>query len=164
MEFLFIWSRFGRFSTKPSITIGQEIIPPATTACNLGVLFDENLTLKPHVLSLCKSPILQIHCISHIKKFLMASAAKTIVHPIVGSRLNYCNGALAGLLDCDLSKLQSSQNSSMHLISLTKKHNHITSVPMELNWLPIRQQFLILILVIMYKAIYGLALHHISQI
>ena len=163
-EFLFIHSKFGKHPANPTITISQDKIPPAPTTRNLRVLFDEYLTLKPHVASLCKSAFFQIHQIGRIRKFLPTPTAKTVVHSIVTSRLDYCNGALAGLPDCDIAKLQSAQNTATHLISLTKKHDHITPILIELHWLPVCQCILFKVLVIMYKAINGLALYYISEL
>ncbi len=42
-EFLFICSKFGTHPTNPKITIGLDEIAPASTARNIGVVFDELL-------------------------------------------------------------------------------------------------------------------------
>ena len=157
-EFLFIRSKFGKHPTNPTITIGQDKITPAPTARNLGVVFDEHLTLKPHVASLCKSAFFQIHQIGQIRKFLMTATAKTVVHSIVTSRLDYCNGALAGLPDCEFC------HSVACLTTLTKNHDHITPVLVRLHWLPVCQCILFKVLVITYKAINGLASSYISDL
>ncbi len=164
LEFLFIRSKFGKHPTNPTITIGQDEITPAPTARNLGVVFDEHLTLTPHVASLCKSAFFQIHWIGQIRKFLTMPADKTVIHSIVTSRLDYCNGALVGLPDSDIAKLQSALNSAAHLITLTRKCNHITPVLVELHWLPVCQHILFKVLVITYKAINGLAPSYISDL
>ncbi len=109
-------------------------------------------------------PFFQIHWIDRIRKFLTTPVAKMAVHSIVTLRLDYCNGALAGLPDCDMAKLQSAQNSAAHLISLTRKRDHITPVLVELHWLTVRQCILFKVLVIMYKAINGLAPPYITDL
>ncbi len=120
-EFLFVRSKFGKHPTKPTITIGEDKIPPAATARNFRVLFDKHLTLKPHVASLCKSAFFHIHRNGGIRKFLTTPAAKTVVHAIITFRLDYCNGIFMGLPDCDDAKLQSARNSAACLIYLTHK-------------------------------------------
>ncbi len=122
-EFLFIHSKFRDKSSTPTIMI----------ACNLGVLFDDNLTLWPHVMAVCKTAYYQIHGISCIRKFLTSSAVKTIVHSLPASRLDYCNSALVGLPDITIHNLQSFQNSAARLVCLVKKTDHITPVLMELH-------------------------------
>ncbi len=144
--------------------IYDDNISTSGTARNLGILFNATLTLWPHVTSVCKTAYYQIHCICHIRKFLTSPAAKTIVHSLVASRLDYCNGVLAGLPDNTIHKLQSVHNSAARLVSLVKKTDHITPVLMELHWLPVHQCILFKILVVTYKALHGLALKYITDL
>ncbi len=136
----------------------------SSTAHNLGVLFDDNLTLQPHVTAVCKTVYYQIHRISHIRKFLTSSAWKTIVHSLVASRLDYCNSVVGGLPDNTIHKLQSLQNSAARLVSLEKKTDHITPIVMELHGLPVHQCILFKILVVTKKALHGLALKYITDL
>ena len=114
--------------------------------------------------SLCKSAFFQIHWVSRIRKFLTIPAAESIVHSIVTSQLDYCNGALAGLPDSDIAKLQSAQNSDVCLISLTTKRDHFMPILIELHWLPVHQRIMFKILVITYKAINVLAPSYITNL
>ena len=41
--------------SQSMITIGYDTIAPSLTVKNLGVVFDNNLTLTPHISSHCKS-------------------------------------------------------------------------------------------------------------
>ena len=116
------------------------------------------------VSSICKSAFFQIRRVSRIRKFLTIPAAKTIVHSLIASRLDYCNSALVGLPDCDISKLQSAQNVAARLVTATKKHDHITPILIELHWLPIRQCILYKILFLVYKGLHGLAPPYISAL
>ena len=106
----------------------------------------------------------QIHRIRRIRKFLTSPAAKTIVHSLVASRLDYCNSVLAGLPDNIIQKLQSVQNSAARLVCHVKKHDHITPVLKNLHWLPFRQGILFKVLVVTYKALHGLAPKYISDL
>ena len=76
----------------------------------LMIFFNDNLTLRPLVTSVCKTAYCQIHFIRHIRKFLTFPAAQTIVHSLAASRLDYCNSALVGLIDIIIDKLESVQN------------------------------------------------------
>ena len=105
----------------------------------------------------------QIHCVGRIRKFLTAPAAKTIVHSLVASRLDYCNAVLAGLPEYSINKLQSVQNSAAHLVCHVKNYDHITPVLKKLHWLPVHQHILFKVLVVTYKALHDLAPKYISD-
>ena len=104
-EFLFIHSKYHPNSAQHSIAIGNDSITSSLTAQNLGVTFDCNLSLKPHLSSLCKAAFFQTCRISRIHKFLTAPATKIMVHSLIASHLDYCNSALTGLPDCVNAKL-----------------------------------------------------------
>ena len=113
-------------------------------------MFDETLSLRPHISSTCISTFFQLHSTGHIHKFLSLPAAKTFIHSLISSGLDYCNSVLSGLPECDLSKLQCTQNTAVHPITHTKKHERITLILMELHWLLVRQWILFNILVLTY--------------
>ncbi len=95
--------------------------------------------------------------ISRIRKHLTLEATKTIVHSLILSRLDYCNSVLAGLPDCEISKLQSVQNAAAKLITRSRKFDHVTPILRELHWLPVHQRILFKVLVLVYKALHGLS-------
>ena len=90
--------------TKP---IGDANINPAISVRNLGVMFDKYITMVPHVNSVCRSAYMHIRNIGCIRRFLSADATKSLMHSLVTSRLDYCNG----LPDTLINKLQRVQNS-----------------------------------------------------
>ena len=65
---------------------------------------------------------------------------KSAVISLVTSRFDYCNGLLCGIPEELICKLQRVQNNAARVITLTKKHNHITPVLKELHWLPVRKR------------------------
>ena len=71
------------------------------------------------------------------------------------SYFDYRNSALAGIPDLEICKLQSIQNA---VIPITcTNFDQITSVLMDLHWLPVCHQILFKVLVLMYKAMHNLA-------
>ncbi len=131
---------------------------------NLGVIFDDSLSLHPHIKATCKSVFFQLRRISRIRRFLTPSATKTLVHSFVSSRLDYCNSTLCGLPEVDLNKLQCVQNAAACLVTRTKKHDHITPVLVELHWLPVWSRIWSRILVLTYNALHGLAPQYIQSL
>ena len=54
-----------------------------------------------------------------------------VLHAFVTSRIDYCNGLLYGLTDCDVVKLQRVQNAAARLLTSSSKYSHITPVLKE---------------------------------
>ena len=69
-----------------------DIMERKLCARNLGVLLDSCLTKKDHISEVSKLAFYHLRNISHIRKYLTLSAAKTFVHALVCSRID-ANGA-----------------------------------------------------------------------
>ena len=80
-----------------SITIGQNDICFSRSARNLDVVFDDKLSMKQQVSTICQSAYLELRRISSIRHVLTVDATKTLVTSLVLSRLDYCNFLLSGI-------------------------------------------------------------------
>ncbi len=163
-EYLCLHSKNLQAPSSIPINIGNDTISPSPQAKNLGVIFDDTLSLRPHIAAICKSAFFQLRKISCIRRFLTSAATKTLVHSFVSSHLGYCNGVLCGIPDSDVNKLQCVQNVAARLITHTRKFDHITPVLQELHWLPVRTRILYKILVLTYKALNGTAPDYIRSL
>ena len=101
-----------------TLSVGDSAVAPAAMARNLGVLFDENMTLLPHI-NTCKTAFYYTHNIRRIRKYLSVETTRTLVHAVVIGRLDYCNSLLYGLPMKSISKLQRVQNAAARLITNT---------------------------------------------
>lgn len=79
------------------------------------------------------------------------------MHAFISSRLDYCNALLAGITKQALHRLQLVQNAAARVITRTKKYEHITPILISLHWLPVKQRIDFKILLIVFKAINGVA-------
>ena len=61
-------------------------------------------------------------------------------------------------------KLQRVQNNAARVITLTKKHDHITPVLKELHWLPVRKRIEFKILLLAYKCLHGTAPSYLREL
>ena len=143
-----------RYRPKPSlhsVSVCDKTVECSPTVKNIGVLFDDSLSLVPHVTATCKSAFYHLRNIYKIRRFLTPETTESIVHAFVTSRIDYCNSLLYGLPKCVLKKLQYVQNSAARLIYLSKKFDHVTPLLISLHWLPIEQRINFKILLITYK-------------
>ena len=103
----------------------------------------------------CKIAFFRICGITKIRRYLSHDTAKTIVHPYITSRLDYCNSLFYGLLKCLIDRLQLVQNSAARLVTASRKHDHIIPILRRLNWLPLPYRIIFKILLRTYKALNG---------
>ena len=80
-----------------------------------------------------------------------------VLHAFVTSRIDYCNGLLYGLADCEIAKLQRVQNAAARLLMSCKKYDHIPPVLINLHWLSVRYRINFKMLLLTFKALYGMA-------
>ena len=147
-----------------TLSVGDAIISPVLFARNLGAYFDSTMSLVPFINNTCKSAFFQLYIIRRIRKYLTTDISKTLVHAMITSRIDYCNSLLCGLPDNSLNKLQRVQNAAARLITGTAKFSHITPVLRTLHWLPIKQRVQFKMLILVFKAINGLAPNYISNL
>ena len=127
----------------------------STTVSNLGVHFDNQLTMRDHVTATCRSCFFQLRQLRAIRGSLTTDAAKTLVQAFVGGRLDYCNSLLYGVSEDLLRRLQSVQNA--RFITGARKYDHISHVLRDLHWLPLRQRIIFKIATLMHQWLNGLA-------
>ena len=142
------------------LQIGTELIEPLDNVRNLGIIFDSQMSMAPHITGLCKSLSYQLRNISRIRRFLDQYSFHHIVRSLVLSRLDYGNALLLGINQTDLSKLQRLQNWAAKLIFCSKKQDYATPFMKELHWLPIKDRIHFKILLLCLSVSITLA-HHI---
>lgn len=140
-----------------SVIIGDHSITPAKTVRNLGVVWDNHMSLNDQVTSVCASCNFHLHRLSSIRRYLTPDAARCAVQAFITSRLDYCNSLLLGLPHTQTARLQRIQNKAARFVSRSKKYDHISPVLQSLHWLPILYRIRFKIMVLVYKIINGLA-------
>ena len=143
--------------TLQEISVVNETICSSQKARNIGVIFDHHFRFNERIASICKSSFYHLRNISNIRKYLSSTTTEILVHAFVSSKLDNCNSLLYGLPNCLLKKLQHVQNAAARLITLSRKHEHITPILFNLHWLPVNYRIIFKILLITYKALNDLA-------
>ena len=88
------------------LKLGELSIQRSTSIKNLGVTFDDSLTMYSQINTICKSVNFHIRTIWRIRRFITTEACHHIVRGLVLSRLDYTNFLLFGAREADLTRLQ----------------------------------------------------------
>ena len=151
-------------NNMPHIELGNMTVPTSTVAKNIGVFFDDALTMKNHVQHICRVAYFYIHCIGKIRHILDRKTTEIMVNAYVTSRLGHGNGLLYGVSDHLLTQLQRVQNSAARLVTKTKRREHITPALIELHWLPVRQRIEYKLLLLTFNSLHGLAAPYLAEL
>jgi len=119
------------------------------------MIIDSQLSLSAQVAELSCSGYFQLRQLRPIIRSLTVETAKTIAQAFISCRLDYCNSLLYGISDSLLQCLQSVQNVAAHLVTGTRRCDHITPVLRQLHWLPVRQRINFKIAGCVFQALTG---------
>jgi len=128
--------------TVHNIPVLESSMTTVDTARDLAVILDSQLTMSAQVGATCRSAYNYLRQLRPVVRTLSIEARKTVVHAFVSSRLDYCNSLLFGVTNSRVRRLQAVQNAAAHLVSGTRRSEHITPVLRQLHsvhWLPVRQ-------------------------
>ena len=143
----------------------NETIRSSLNARNIGVIFDNHFHFNAHIASICKSSFYHLRNNSYIRKYQSSNTTEILVHALVSSKLDPCNSLLYGLPNYQIKKLQHVQgDAAARLISLSRKHEHVTPILLNLHWLLINYRIMFKILLITYKALKNLAPSYIRDL
>ena len=157
-ELIVFASRYNQhLYSDASMMIGNTTVVCEPQVKNLGVIFDQVMSMRQHVNYTSRTAQFHLRNISRIRRYIPEESCKLVVQSLVTSRLDYSNGLLYGIPKSAVSILQSVQNSAARIVTKTAPREHITPVLRELHWLPVDRRIEYKILLYAYKALNGLA-------
>ena len=134
-------------------TLDGITLTPSTTARNLGVIFDQDLSFSSHIKHVTRTAFFHLRSITKIRNILSQSDAEKLVHAFITSRLDYCNSLLSGCPKNSLKSLQLVQNAAARVLTGVRKREHISPTLASLHWLPVGFRIDFKILLLTYKAL-----------
>ena len=149
---LAIMSKLGNLSSQVKPTIK-----------NLGVILDPDLNFGKHISNVTKIAFYHLRNIARVRPFLSLDDAKKLTHAFVLSRLDYCNALYTGLPKKTVERLQLIQNAAARILTNTRKRDHITPVLASLHWIPVKFRIDFKALLLVFKALNGLAPPYLSD-
>ena len=99
-----------------SVRVDMIDINPVKVARNLGAWFVSHFSMSTHNSKSCSVAFFWLHNIKRISHFLPRDKLEMVLHAFVTSKIDYCNGLLYGLPDCEIAKLQRVQNAAARLL------------------------------------------------
>ena len=154
-EFLLIGNR-SQLSKANNIILSMPnniSVRPVSSARNLGIIFDSELSFSKQISSLSRSCFCHIRNLRRIRSSVDLPTATTIAVSLIHSKLDYCNSLFLNLPNNQLDKLQSILNSAARAITSSSKYSRITPILKSLHWLKINERIHYKILSLTYSAI-----------
>ncbi|KAL5261579.1 hypothetical protein ACHWQZ_G007325 [Mnemiopsis leidyi] len=145
---------------------GMEPVETSKVVKSLGVLFNEHLTFEEHVNSIVKCANVHLRNLRVIASKLDYELKRQLIHCLIFSKLDYCNGLLYDLPDCLIRKLQKVQNSCARLLfgqDVIGKWGHVTPFLKKAHFLPIRQRIEYKIALMSFKCINNMAPDYLTK-
>jgi hypothetical protein len=99
-----------------SLHIGNDVIVPATSVRDLGVILDRELSMRRHINKVASICYFHLRRLKTVRRTLGEKTTTSLVTAFVTSRLDYCNSVLAGLPKSSIMPLQRVQNAAARLI------------------------------------------------
>ena len=81
--FEYFSSRYGPKPSLHSVSVSDQTAECSPTEKNIGVLFDDSLSLTPHVTATRKSSFYNLRNIYKIRRFLIPDTTESIVYAFV---------------------------------------------------------------------------------
>uniref|UniRef100_A0A8C5GQG5 Reverse transcriptase domain-containing protein n=1 Tax=Gouania willdenowi TaxID=441366 RepID=A0A8C5GQG5_GOUWI len=130
---------------------------------NLGVVFNQSMSLEGHCRQLTKNCFYHLRNISKVRHLLSKPDLELVIHAFISSRIDYCNSVFTCFNKSTLCKLQMVQNAAARLLTGTSRTSHITPILSSLHWLPVNFRIEYKILVLTFRALHGQAPLYISD-
>ena len=112
-EFVLILNSSGwdRSTTSKNVHLNSQLIAnawitPSPCVRDLGVMVDNEMTMTSHISHLTSVCYYHIRQLRAVRRSLTTETAHALVRALVNSRLDYCNGVLAGLPRYSYDKLR----------------------------------------------------------
>ena len=146
------------------VTISGSTIPKSPSVKYLGITLDENLNLKEHILTKCRTAIANFVRICNIQQYLTTDACTTLVLGLFINHLDYANALYYGLPNKTVSHLQMVESMCAKLMLRKSKYDSTTDALSQLHWLPIKHRINFKIATITHKCIYGTAPQYLKDL
>ena len=148
------------------ISAKEEPISPSSVVKSLGVKFDSFLNFEHHINAIVQECNMHLRNLWVIGSKLSFELKRQLIHCLIFSRLDYCNGVLYGLPDVALKKLQKIQNSCARFLfgpGVIRKWDSVTPFLKDAHFLPVKQRIEFKLGLMVFKCVNNMAPQYLSE-
>jgi hypothetical protein len=120
-----------------SLIVDGTPLQPSEVIRDLGVLFDSEMTMTPHISKLTSVCYDHLRHIRQLRRHVDQPVLVQLASALILSRLDYCNVVLSGLPASTIAPLQRAQNAAAWLVFGLRPRDHVTPALIQLHWLPV---------------------------
>ena len=142
---------------------GKNKINHSSKIKNLGVIFDQTISMKDHVNTIVKTVNFHLRKIYRIRRFVTVDSCHQLVRSLILSRLDYANSLLYGIAAKDRRKLQKLQNKAAKVIFRCDQLHPSAPLRRELHWLPINERVIFKVLLLIFNSVNNLIPAYLSD-
>ena len=113
--------------------------------------------MKSHVSKVVKDCNLSLINLRRIGDKLSKKHKIQLVHSLVHSRMDFCNGLLIGADQSEISRLQKVQNAATRFVFGTKQWKGVTNLRKQLHFLPVSARIEFKVCLMVFKCLNNLA-------
>jgi hypothetical protein len=140
-------------------------IKPTTHVRDLGVMIDNDLSLQCHVNHITRTCFYHLRQLRVIRRSLTVDTAHSLVRALVHSRLDYCNGVLAGMHQYQYDRLQSVLRAAARLVLRLPKWASVSeAMRTKLHWLPYPERVEFKLCSTIYKCLHNSAPQYLIEL
>ena len=104
-------------NTDLTLHVGSDVIKPVSVVRDLGVLLDQELSMKQHISKVTSTCFYQLRRLKQVRRILGPGITTTLITAFISSRMDYCNVVLAVLPKSAFVPLQWVQTAAARLIT-----------------------------------------------
>ncbi|XP_052223875.1 uncharacterized protein LOC127839525 [Dreissena polymorpha] len=124
---------------------------------DLGVHVSSTLNFDLHIRKKCQVAYSQLRNLRCIRKHLTQNSIDILVHGLIHSQLDFCNGLFADIPAYQLNKLQRFQNTAARLVTCASNEERSSNLLERLHWLPVQARIMFKVLAIVFRVVKGTA-------
>ena len=140
-----------------SVKVGDCDIKCVNHVRDLGVTMTSTLSFDRHIQKKCQIAHAQLRNLKAIRKHLTKESTEVLVHGLVHSHLDFCNGLFTEIPAYQINKLQRVQNHAARVVMNVPYQHPSIELLKELHWLPIRARIIFKVLLIVFRVTSGTA-------
>lgn len=140
-----------------SVNVGGIIVNCVDTVRDLGVQMTSTLNFDKHITRKCQIANIQLRNLKTIRKYLTQKSTEILVHGLIHSHLDFCNGLFINIPSYQLDKLQRVQNHAARIVTGATYEQSSVEILRGLHWLPIRARIMFKAIVTVFRVVNGTA-------